>query len=300
MTIEFDAPGTESQTLAEGHNDAAFEVLKTLAAQLSKGDLELPSLPDVVPRICAAIDRDDCDARELAELFASEPNLAGTILKAGNSVTYRRRGVETTSLITAIARLGDEFVRSLSFNFALQQLRKSKDFRFIQQVLDPEWERGRSVAGLCHALARRTKRAHPDEVLTVGLVHNIGRIYLLTQDESLRHLDDSGQGLIDEWHPVIGSAIAEYWTLPEHAVQAIAQQSTPDTQQDYTHDVSDILAVAVAIAVAEEQAGPDSFDPTTVATMEPAQRLGADADLIASVQRESRQLGELLGDVSDG
>lgn len=270
--------------------NAAYRIIKELAAELSSGDLNLPSLPEVVVLVRAALDRDDCDSEQIADLVASEPILAGTLLKIANSVIYRRSGAETTSLVTSVARLGLKLVRSVSIQFALQQLRKAEDFRRIQHLLDPEWERSHIVAGLCHALARHTRRAHPDEMLTLGLVHNIGRIYILSRDGVADEIDaGTFDSVLDEWHPIIGSAIAESWNIPEQAVQAIGQQCTPDEQQDFSHDINDLLGVAVAIAAAGQDGDIDA-----VLAMPHAQRLNVDAAMLASIREDAQDFGELI------
>ncbi len=289
----------EARTMLRTETDrseesVAFRIIKDLAAELSSGELQLPSLPEVVVLIRAALDSEDCSAEQIADLVASEPILAGTLLKVANSVIYRRSGSETTSLVTGIARLGLKLVRSISMQFALQQLRRAEEFRRIQHLLDPEWERSRMVAGLCHALARRTRRAHPDEMLTLGLVHNIGRIYILSRcglKMDSTQGEGAASGLIDDWHPIVGSAIAESWNLPEQAIQAIGQQSTPDEQQDYSHDINDLLGVAVAIAAGERN---EDVDQEAIMQMPQAERLGVDADIIMAVREDAQEVGEML------
>ncbi len=294
MILESKETATRNSEVDPNNGTAAYRIIKDLAADLSSGDLNLPSLPEVVVLIRAALDRDDCDSEQIADLVASEPILAGTLLKIANSVTYRRSGAETASLVTSVARLGMKLVRSVSIQFALQQLRKAEDFRCIQHLLDPEWERSHVVAGLCHALARHTRRAHPDEMLTLGLVHNIGRIYILSRDGVV---DEIGAGnydeVLDEWHPIIGSAIAESWNLPEQAAQAIGQQCTPDDQQDFAHDTNDLLGLAVAIAAAEQTG---ELEPEAILALPQAKRLNVNETMLASVREEARDFGELLAE----
>jgi len=289
MIAETETTRTHTSRVEQSKGSVAFQIIKGLAAELSNGELQLPSLPEVVVLVRAALDREDCDGEQIADLITSEPILARTLLKVANSVVYRRSGAETASLVTGIARLGLKLVRSISMQFALQQLRRADQFRSIQHLLDPEWERSRRVAGLCHALARRTRRAHPDEMLTLGLVHNIGRIYILSRCEPGLHETQCASDanvMIQDWHPIVGSAIAESWNLPEQAIQAIGQQSTPDDQQDFSHDINDLLGVAVAMA--------ELGDATSIALLPQAVRLGVDADMIIAVREDAEEFGEML------
>lgn len=298
--MSLDSPGGQAGEVLyqpDAHT-LAFGIIEELAQQLSDGTLDLPSLPEIVIQVRNLLDRDDCSTAQVAQLISSEPILAGALLRYANSALYRRGGAETGSLVTAIARLGLQLVRRVCIEFSLQQLRNAQAFRDKQVLLAPEWARGRSVAALCHALARHTRRAQPDEMLTVGLVHNIGRIYMLSCDDVLASLDKAGQGLVDEWHPAVGRAIAEYWALPQAAVRAIGEQNAAaDNAVDTAHAaeetqaVSDLLQLALVIATSDLIG---DFDPASVAESPAAQRLGADARLLAAAHDEAEGMDELL------
>ena len=283
---------TPEQAPAPDKGRAAFRLVQGLAQELSAGRLSLPSLPEVVLLIQRAMANEDCEAEQIAELIVSEPIFAGAILKLGNSVLYRRSGAETTNMVTCIARLGLTMVRSVSMHFAMQQMREAEEFRSIKHLLQPEWESSRVCAGICHSLARKTRRAHPDDMLTLGLVHNIGRIYLISRGAEFGD-NDAAVGmnaLFDEWHPVVGSAIAESWNLPEQAVQAIAQQTTPDDEQDFAHDINDLLGLAVTAAAARD----DAEALAAAASTPGAARLGVDEAMLSAVIEDAREFSELL------
>ncbi|TVS11089.1 MAG: HDOD domain-containing protein [Gammaproteobacteria bacterium] len=292
MSMPLPSETTPEHAPALDKGRAAFRLVQGLAAELSAGRLSLPSLPEVVLRIQRTLADEDCEAEQIAELIASEPTFAGAILKLGNSVFYRRSGAETTSIVTCIARLGLPMVRSASMHFAMQQMREAEEFRSIRHLLQPEWESGQVCAGVCHSLARKTRRAHPDDMLTLGLVHNIGRIYLISRGAEFGD-NDAAVGmneLFDEWHPVVGSAIAESWNLPEQAVQAIAQQTTPDAEQDFAHDINDLLGLAVALAAVRENAEAVAAAASTPAAV----RLGVNEAALAAVVEDAREFSELL------
>lgn len=272
----------------------AFQLVQDLASQLSTGELRLPSLPEVVLRIRKTLQNPEFDVEELARHLGTEPVLAGSVLKLANSVTYRRNAAETASLTAAIARIGASMVRSASMNFAMQQLQAAKQFRHLEPLLKPEWRRSKLVAGLCHSLARRTRRANPDELLMIGLVHNVGRIFILSHAEHYPMTFSNPavlEDLMAHWHPTIGGAIADSWGLPAAGMHAIAQQCTPDEQQDHRHPVTDILQIAVGLERLPPEE-PEALD-ALAATPEPT-RLGLDPAALDEARRDGTEWVDLL------
>lgn len=209
----------------------AFALVKDLAAELSSGELRLPSLPRVVIRLRNELSNPEFDAARLAQLIASEPALAGSVLTMANSALFRRSGKETMDLQVAISRIGSGKVQMLAMRFALRQLRDSDTFKRIEHLLEPEWEASLNVATACYLLASASGEANPDEALILGLLHNIGRIYLFSRAETYPQLfaspNDLNQ-LADQWHTNVGRAIVESWKLPEAVVEAVARQEDED------------------------------------------------------------------------
>jgi len=278
--------------VAEDAGGRAFGLINQLAQQLDQGELYLPALPDVVTLIRQALEREDVSIQELANLIHSEAALAGTILRLANSVMYRQGSSETTNIVTCINRLGTRMVRSISIHFAMRQLREAPQFRGIHHLLEPEWERSRVVSELSYSLARKTRRGHPDDMVTLGLVHNIGRIYILSQtaDNADTFTEDGAARLMDQWHPLVGSTIAESWGLPPLAVEAIAQQSWPDDPYAEGADMKDLLVVAVAIEAADCHESQEQ----RLSALPAARRLGISTDVLDAVLEDAQAFGEVL------
>ncbi|HXC09514.1 MAG TPA: HDOD domain-containing protein [Steroidobacteraceae bacterium] len=226
--------------------------LRSLAAELSAGAVILPSFPDVVVRIRAALADPDTGLAETLEIACAEPRLAERLLRAANSTALCQLGPPLTDLRAAITRLGARAVQSVALAFAIEQVRLAPALRPISRRLDSLWEEGICVAALCQAIARRT-RSSPDEAFLTGLLHGIGRLYIMIraadQSPSLNG-DPAFEESADRRHPIIGKAVLENWGFSRTMSDAVALQGDYDPGTGDAADLADVLIAGVALAPA--------------------------------------------------
>ena len=271
---------------------AARLFLRSLAAELSEGAVVLPSFPDVVVRIRAALADPDAGLTETLEIACAEPRLAERLLHAANTTALCHLGSPVTDLRTALTRLGARAVQSAALAFAVEQVRLAPPHRSISRQLNSLWEEGISVAALCQAIARRT-RSSPDEAFLTGLLHGIGRLYIMIRaaDRSPSLIGDPAfEELTDRWHPTFGKTILENWGFSQAMSDAVSLQRDRDGGTGHAADLADVLIAGVKLA-------PALRDPATGLGMEgvPAfGRLGLTAeDCAAIVTHSEYQLGAL-------
>ncbi len=232
----------------------AFAIVQKLAAELSGGQVDLPSLPRAVVRLRNELAKPGFDVQKLAQLAATEPALAGSILTMANSVACRRAGRETLELNVAIPRIGADKVQALAMRFAVHQLQGNRHLGRSKELLEQEWANGRRVAAACYMVAERNRQLNPDEAMIIGLIHNVGRIYLLSRADDYPTLFDSQEILMDlvnSWHASVAKAIVESWGLPAAAVEAVGSQSEEDNGP--RGFMSDVLRLALALSEMTEQ-----------------------------------------------
>lgn len=294
--IVSDAPtasaGRRRPVKPEGRSSARL-FLRGLAAELSAGAVILPSFPDVVVRIRTALADPDTGLTETLEIASAEPRLAERLLHAANSTALCHLGPPLTDLRAAITRLGARAVQSAALAFAIEQVRLAPALRPISQRLSSLWEEGICVAALCQAIARRT-RSSPDEAFLTGLLHGIGRLYIMIraadQSPSLNG-DPAFEELADHRHPIIGKAVLENWGFSRTMFDAVALQGDYDPGTGDAADLADVLIAGVTLAPA--LLGPE----TRLASMEGIPsfgRLGMTVeDCAAMVTHVEYQLGAL-------
>ena len=103
------------------------------------------------------------------------------LMRIANSASLNRSGKAVTDLRTAINRIGHNMVRSASISFAMAQIRRSNKLVGLEDQLQQLWNESTSVAALSFVLARTCTRVNPDEALLVGMMHGIGKLYVLTR-----------------------------------------------------------------------------------------------------------------------
>src|SRR5215470_3617142 len=159
----------------------AFAFVQALAAELSKGKVDLPSFPDIALRVRKVLADENVSQDMVVRVVGSEPALAARLMQIANSAALNFTGKPITELRTAIARMGFNMVRSAAIAFAMSQLKKVDALKGLEKQLDELWKRSSMVATMSHAVARRFSKVNPDTAMLTGLLHGIGQLYILTR-----------------------------------------------------------------------------------------------------------------------
>jgi HD-like signal output (HDOD) protein len=289
-----------TSTPLEAQSQAAFDFVRTLAAELSAGNLDLPSFPEIAIRVRRVLSDPKSSVDQVVRVVGSEPALAARLLRISNSASLNRSGRAVTDLRTAINRIGYNMVRSASISFSMAQIRKSNKLAGLEHHLNDLWQRSSVVAAFAYVLARNCTKVNPDEAMLTGMMHGIGKLYVLTRVIDHPELFASNTMLnqiIGEWHTSIGKAILENWNFSESMAQAVGDQADFSRTEDGPPDLTDVVAVAILMAShAEDSSGLEA----ALSDLGAAKRLGLDQAKTQAVMRESAAevsaLSQALGD----
>ena len=240
-----------TNTSLQSQSAAAFDFVRTLAAELSRGNVDLPSFPEIAIRVRRVLSDEKSSIEQVVRVVGSEPALAARLLLIANSASLNRSGRPVNDLRTAINRLGYNMVRSASISFSMAQIRKSNKLSGLAHHLTDLWERSTAVAAFAYVLARNCTKVNPDEAMLTGMMHGIGKLYVLTRVIDHPELFASNTMLnqiIGEWHASIGKAILENWKFPESMAQAVGDQTDFSRTEEGPPDLSDVVAVAILMA----------------------------------------------------
>ncbi|MEO7773673.1 MAG: HDOD domain-containing protein [Steroidobacteraceae bacterium] len=239
----------------------AFAFVQSLATELSGKKIDLPSFPDVAIQVRKVLSDEFVSSKQVVRVVSTEPALAAKLLAMANSAAINPSGAKVVELRTAIARIGFNMVRSASLAFAMEQIRKSESLKTLRAPLNSLWERSVLVAAMSFVVARRATQVNPDTALLAGLLHGVGKLYILTRAAKHPKLfadQPTYSQIVRDWHASIAKAVLENWEISEDVSGAVEEFENLDRDHKGVCDLTDVLAVANLLASFHEF--PDSLE----------------------------------------
>ncbi len=243
----------ELEKLAPEMNIPADRLLiASLLRAVKNEGVRLPLMPTEMLKIQRMISSPDCDIAELAKTIERNPSIAGKLLGVANSVFYRTRS-DATSLEAAIMRIG---LRGTSIVVTAIISRE----KFFQLKGQPEL--GNEICsyslatGATAQLLARRARLNEQDAFMAGLLHDLGRVFVLSTAEDIRR-DSRGalapkqetvESVADYLHADLGALIAEQWHLPPELVTAIRYHHNPYAETSSEESVENRFAFALYCA----------------------------------------------------
>jgi len=204
----------------------AFHFLQELASDLSQDSISFPTFIDATIRIRDALSDPDADVGRVSQVVSGEPLVAAKLVHLANSVAFNPAGRKIADVRSAVTRVGFDTVRTTAAAIALEQVRASEELAPFAAEAERVWRHSLDVAAIAYVLARALTTLRPDEALFAGLVHDIGRFYLLSRASRYPELvgnRDELDAIVQDWHPSIGQAILQQLELPEALTVAVAE-----------------------------------------------------------------------------
>jgi putative nucleotidyltransferase with HDIG domain len=227
-------------------------------------DTRLPPSPGGIMRLTTVLRDFNASTGKIAEAINFEPALVTRILRLANSPLYAlEKNVATVQ--QAIGAVGTVIIHDIvmmeltSATFA-KSIYKSPHVRTI-------WKHSLAVALLSRELSKMLKNRATEEAFVCGLLHDIGKIILLSHDENafadLTENSTEGETLRMEVakfgynHAEVGALVARRWGLPDEVCYSILHHHDP-TQADkqmivtYLVDVADLIANSHGLGLRNE------------------------------------------------
>jgi HD-like signal output (HDOD) protein len=250
------AQATKSTVDAE-----AFAFVQALASELSKGKVDLPSFPDIALRVRQVLADEQVSQEQVVRIVGSEPALAARLMQIANSAALNFTGKPINELRTAINRMGHNMVRSAAIAFAMSQLKKVDSLKGLEKPLDDLWKSSAAVAAMSHAVAKRYSRINPDTGMLAGLLHGIGKLYILTRSSKHPALfadHATYNQIVRDWHSPVAKALLENWDMAEEIVSAVSEYEDLEREHSGPVDLTDVLTVGNLLAAFKEH--PESIE----------------------------------------
>ncbi len=264
-------------------------MLQEIAKRLKNGEINLPSLPSISLEMDKLVQR-DAGMEEIAVLLRKDMVISAKLISVANSPHYGGLR-QSTTVDQAINVLGlnttKEYVDIIA-NRALYMARNPN----YQDVLKDLWKHGVACAHASYRIALLAELSKPSEVFFMGLMHDIGKLFLLQVISELQARDvidpatskDTLDAFLEKHHGLFGRKLLEIWKLPPE-ITIVAQfhdaldQSTSVTRELLAVSLGNLLAKCAGYGIYNEKRD----DPLLEST---AKSIGLDITHIQKVLNE--------------
>lgn len=243
---------------------------------------KLPAMPEILVKLIPLCQVEETGMAELADLIAKDPAMASKILSVANSSLYLGR-CHKPGLMQSLQTLGMDTTKTLLICESVFQVfngltnTKATDLRGF-------WRHSLMAAMCARKIAATLSYPHLEEAYLAGLLHDVGRLALLSaapKEYSLlaSHIDDASLCLAEERmfhlsHAEAGALLIERWGLDSYLADSVLYHHQPMARAVSAHPLIRTVILADALASCA----------TSQAAVDTAQTLcGIDAEALAKI-----------------
>lgn len=227
--------------------ESEFEFIKGLSAELSSRNLVFPTSLKATMKIRHALDDPDMASEQVGRIISTEPVLSAQVLMLSNSAMFNRSSKKIEELRIAVTLLGFSVVRNIAISVGMKQLKDQQENTSKSEQMEGLWTRSMRVAALSYVIARNRTKLSADKAMVAGLLHDIGKFYILSRAHQYQGLftsDEALWDLIDQWHADIGAAILESWEVSDDIREAVMDRKRTDLPPHTRPTLTDVVAAA--------------------------------------------------------
>ncbi len=186
---------------------------------------------------------------EMAKLVANDAGMATKVLTVANSAAYQRGG-QKMALVQALSTLGSDMIKTLVISESVFQTFNNFPGSGATD-LRKFWKHALTTAVIAREIARAMDYAQFEEAYLAGLLHDVGRLALLSAapDEyaAIFHAEDAHklcaleQRSVQISHAEAGAWLVERWQLDSFMADAILYHHEPALRVVSAHPLIRIL-----------------------------------------------------------
>ena len=212
----------------------------------------LPAMPQILFKLMDLCQRDEAGIGELTKVIAHDAGMSTKVLNVANSSAYNRSN-RKIGLMQALNTLGVEVLKTLVISESVYQT--FSNFSNSSGVnLHGFWVRSLKAAVLARELAKKMSYPHSEEAYLAGLLHNVGRLALLSaapneyssnfmakDDERLCSIERDSLGIS---HTEAGAWIIEQWNLDSFLADSVRYHHEPIARLKSAHPLIRLVCLA--------------------------------------------------------
>lgn len=206
---------------------------------LSALPINLPVFNHVALDLLQLLAGPDINYFEVIRTIKEDESLSAQVLKMSNSPSYMGR-IRCETIENSAIRLGTQQIANLAIAASHASLHAS-DNPVVNDVMQDLWLHSHACALGCRSIALKTSHvSFADHAYMAGLLHDIGKLYLLKGLEHLAGNNCSGiildrELLLDtfsEMHIEFGCRVMDCWNIPQIYRNIVANHHNEITDAD--------------------------------------------------------------------
>ena len=231
---------------------------------LVKNSSELSSPPEILVKINEVLGNPESSFEEIGQIIQADTSLSAQLMKIVNSSLFNFPSpIDTIS--HAVSIIGLQPLKDLALStciltsFSGNSKDQADDMRSF-------WSHSLGCAIAARVIAIHCRESNPERFYLAGILHDIGRLILLTNypklaEKVMAHYEKSGKPLTEAeqdvlgfTHSDLGTALVELWNLPPFLKEAIEshhaygeKQDTPPSLECAVLNLADMFAKAMEL-----------------------------------------------------
>ncbi len=241
------------------------EKIQSFLQELPRMREDLPFSPAVLRKLFVQTGASSMSSlEEVGKTLSKDQGLTARILSLANSAYYGLQA-EVQSVPRAAAVLGMSEIRNIVLALGVSGIISKYDMP-SDFDLTAYWQHQFLVAMICKELSRMREVGSPDNMFTVGLLHDVGKLITAMRRpddwQAIQEIIESKEMFDSEaeeeyWgmdHAVIGALVLKSWDLPADLVEPVNWHHAPALAPEHSTESTLIsLADSAAHAVADPE-----------------------------------------------
>ena len=219
IALEGEDPGK----IIEAPASEPTSFLKIFKSYLTGKKAVLPAFDATGLKIQQEASKADPDTNAIEKMITCDPSLTSHVLRIANSIYYK--GINQVSTVrAAIIRLGSREVANIAILVTQKRTFQSKD-PYISKMMQNLWRHSVGCAVSAQWIANRSGlAAKAQEAFTAGLLHDIGKLLILTTTGEIKRAGTIKQNPSDD---LLGEVMDNYHTYTAmHCFEPGTSQTT--------------------------------------------------------------------------
>ncbi|MBW2305163.1 MAG: HDOD domain-containing protein [Deltaproteobacteria bacterium] len=208
-------------------------LIEAITSRFRRGEINLPSYPKINSQFRILIE-EGAPIGRITRLLKQDVGISSKLLSISNSPYYCGLHKNKT-LEQAVSRLGLKTTKNYVEIISNRSLYTTNNEKY-KEPLKRLWKHSLSCAYASEIISRHLQMETPDEVFTMGLMHDIGKLLLMQVAIELETNGAFGGGIdrkelihtLDAYHGSFGSSLLKKWNFPQQYSDIAQYHHNPD------------------------------------------------------------------------